>query len=60
MIGCIAESASEEFKLDEIEIDEGRWFTRDELKNAINGSESSKFFVPPKNGNSTSPYKSIR
>ena len=48
MIGCIAESASEEFKLDEIEIDEGRWFTRDELKNAINGSESSKFFVPPK------------
>ena len=48
MIGCIAESASEEFKLDEIEIDEGRWFTRDELKNAINGSESSEFFVPPK------------
>ena len=48
MIGCIAESTSEKFKLDEIEIDEGRWFTRTELTNAINVSENSKFFVPPK------------
>ena len=48
MIGCIAESTSEKFKLDEIEIDEGRWFTRTELTNAINGGENSKFFVPPK------------
>jgi NAD+ diphosphatase len=48
MIGCIAESTSEKFKLDEIEIDEGGWFTRKELEDAINGSESSKFFVPPK------------
>ena len=48
MIGCMAESASEKFKLDEIEIDEGRWFSRDELRKAINGDENSKFFVPPK------------
>ena len=48
MIGCIAESTSEKFKLDEIEIDEGRWFSRDELRKAINGDENSKFFVPPK------------
>ena len=48
MIGCIAESTSEKFKLDEIEIDEGRWFTRTELTNAINGGKNSKFFVPPK------------
>jgi NADH pyrophosphatase NudC (nudix superfamily) len=32
MIGCIAEADSENFKLDEIEIDEGRWFSRSELK----------------------------
>ena len=44
----MAESASEKFKLDEIEIDEGRWFSRDELRKAINGDENSKFFVPPK------------
>ena len=48
MIGCIAESTSEKFKLDEIEIDEGRWFQRTELKDAINGSGNSNFFVPPK------------
>ena len=48
MIGCIAESTSEKFKLDEIEIDEGRWFQRTELKDAINGNVNSKFFVPPK------------
>ena len=47
MIGCIAESASEEFKLDEIEIDEGRWFSRTELAGAIQGSKDSKFFIPP-------------
>ena len=48
MIGCIAESTSEKFKLDEIEIDEGRWFQRTELKDAINGNGNSNFFVPPK------------
>ena len=48
MIGCIAESTSEKFKLDEIEIDEGRWFQRTELKDAIDGNGNSNFFVPPK------------
>ena len=47
MIGCIAEAESKSFKLDEIEIDEGRWFSRLELKNAIEGSKTSNFFVPP-------------
>jgi NADH pyrophosphatase NudC (nudix superfamily) len=32
--------------LDEIEIDEGRWFSRSELKKAIEGNNSN-FFVPP-------------
>ena len=47
MIGCIAEANSENFKLDEIEIDEGRWFSRTELKDAIEGDKNSNFFVPP-------------
>ena len=47
MIGYIAESTSENFKLDEVEIDEGRWFTRDELKETINGNNKNGFFVPP-------------
>ena len=47
MIGCIAEANSENFKLDEIEIDEGRWFSRAELKDAIEGDKNSNFFVPP-------------
>ena len=46
MIGCIAEANSESFTLDEIEIDEGRWFSRLELKKAIEGNNSN-FFVPP-------------
>ena len=47
MIGCIAEANSKNFKLDEIEIDEGKWFSREELKGAIEGNKNSNFFVPP-------------
>jgi len=46
MIGCIAEAESDNFKLDEIEIDEGKWFSHSELKKAIEGNNSN-FFVPP-------------
>ena len=46
MIGCIAEANSKSFTLDEFEIDEGRWFSRSELKKAIEGNNSN-FFVPP-------------
>ena len=47
MIGCIAEANSKNFKLDEVEIDEGKWFSREELKGAIEGNKNSNFFVPP-------------
>ena len=46
MIGYIAESKSENFKLDEVELDEGRWFSKEELKKALSG-ENKNFFVPP-------------
>ena len=46
MIGYIAESKTDNFKLDEVELDEGRWFTKEELKNTLNG-KNNEFFVPP-------------
>ena len=46
MIGYIAESKTDNFKLDEVELDEGRWFTKEELKNTLNGI-NNEFFVPP-------------
>ena len=46
MIGYIAESKTENFKLDEVELDEGRWFSKEELKMALSG-ENKNFFVPP-------------
>ena len=47
MIGYLAESETNEFKLDQVELDEGRWFTRKELKETINGKNDNGFFVPP-------------
>ena len=47
MIGCIADAESNQFKLDEVELDEGRWFNREELKDALNGGSKTDFFVPP-------------
>ena len=46
MIGCLAEAVSEDFHIDGIELSEGRWFTRDELKAALEG-KADGFFVPP-------------
>jgi NAD+ diphosphatase len=47
MIGCIADAESNQFKLDEVELNEGRWFNREELRDALNGSSKTDFFVPP-------------
>lgn len=46
MIGYIAEAKNNNFKLDQLELDEGRWFSRDELHNSLTGSNEN-FFVPP-------------
>jgi len=46
MIGCTATVTSKKLTLDETEIDEARWVTRDEATNALSGG-SSDFMVPP-------------
>lgn len=39
MIGCFAHATSDEFAIDDEEIAEARWFTRDEVQAAIRGEE---------------------
>ncbi len=46
MIGCIAEAETEEITIDETEIADAQWFTRDELKAALNGN-AERLWVPP-------------
>lgn len=46
MIGCIAKADSKELTLDETEIDDARWITRDLAESALRG-ELPDFFVPP-------------
>ncbi len=47
MIGCIAEAETEEIVVDKTEIAEAQWFTRDELKAALNGN-AERLWVPPR------------
>ncbi len=46
MIGCTAEAESMELTLDETEIDDARWVTKDQIEAAMRG-ETPDFFVPP-------------
>ncbi len=46
MIGCLAEGISEDIIIDDTEIAEARWFSREELALALKG-ETKDFFVPP-------------
>ena len=46
MIGCIGEATTEEIEIDAAEIEEARWFHRDEVREALAG-ETSKLIVPP-------------
>lgn len=46
MIGCVAEVTGKELTLDETEIDDARWITRDDALAAMRG-ETPDFFVPP-------------
>lgn len=47
MIGCHAVADSEDFKIDGVELSGGRWFTRDEVKAAIEGKGDGSFWLPP-------------
>lgn len=47
MIGCFAEAESCEYKVDGVEIEEGRWFERAELKALLEGTGDKDTFLPP-------------
>jgi NAD+ diphosphatase len=46
MIGCFAEAVNEDIKVDKNELEEARWFTRDEIKLMLAGKYEGAF-VPP-------------
>ncbi len=46
MIGCHCEAETEEITVDGIELDEARWFSRDDLR-AVLAGEDKGFWVPP-------------
>ena len=47
MIGCHAEALTDEIRVDEAELDDARWFTREEIAGAIAGDENPAFNPPP-------------
>lgn len=47
MIGCMAVAENDSFEIDGIELSEGRWFTRDEVKAVIAGKGDGSFWLPP-------------
>jgi len=46
MIGCIAEALSEEIQMDAAELEDCRWFSRNELKAMFEGRHPDSFSVP--------------
>ena len=47
MLGCIGYAASLDLRIDKTEIEDARWFTRDEVAEAIAAGAESTSFVPP-------------
>ena len=48
MIGCWARASGRELVIDTTELDDARWFTREEIAAAINGAASAPFLAPPR------------
>jgi len=48
MLGCRAEAESEEITIDTAELEDARWFTRDDVAAALAGSPAATFQPPPK------------
>ena len=48
MIGCRAVALSEELTIDTTELEDARWFTRDEVSRGLAGSEDAPFLPPPR------------
>jgi NAD+ diphosphatase len=47
MIGCMAVAENDTFKIDGIELSDGRWFTREEVKAVLAGKGDGSFWLPP-------------
>ena len=47
MIGCTAEADSDFIKVDGIEVEQAHWYSRDTLRDALEGRGDGTFFVPP-------------
>lgn len=48
MIGAWARANDDSLTIDHQELDDARWFTRDEIKQALRGSENPPFLPPPR------------
>lgn len=48
MIGCFAEALNDEIRLEAEELEEGRWFTREECRAMLEGRHPQGYFCPPK------------
>jgi NAD+ diphosphatase len=48
MVGCHAEASSRHLTIDTNELDDARWFSRDEVAEAMSGSPSAAFQPPPR------------
>ncbi|MFC4626405.1 NAD(+) diphosphatase [Daeguia caeni] len=48
MIGCHAEVLNDDFTIDRSELEDGRWFSRDEVRSMLNNTHENGLRVPPK------------
>jgi len=48
MIGCHAHALWGELTIDEAELEDARWFSRDEVALAVSGAENGPFLPPPR------------
>jgi NAD+ diphosphatase len=47
MIGCIGEALTEEITLDRDELEDGRWFAKDEVRRMLAREHSEGLITPP-------------
>src|SRR5947209_5871203 len=48
MIGCLAEATSRDLKVDTAELEDARWFTREDARMMLHNAHPAKLFAPPK------------
>lgn len=48
MVGCMARALGDELVIDRSELDDARWFTRDEVAAAVGGRNDAPFGAPPR------------